>query len=155
MGKMNGGRIILGGLVAGLVINLFEFVLNAIVLDKDWALAMAALGKPAQFGVGQIVVFNLTGFVTGIFAVWLYAAIRPRYGAGPKTAAIAAFAVWGMAYVLSGIGPLTMGLFPARLVLIGFAVGLAEVLIGTELGAGLYREAETEGRMRSAAAAGS
>ena len=29
--------------------------------------------------------FTVWGFLVGIFAVWLYAAIRPRYGAGAKT----------------------------------------------------------------------
>src|SRR5438552_15041588 len=36
----------------------------------------------------------LTGFVQGIATVCLYAAIRPRFGAGPSTAAIAALSVW-------------------------------------------------------------
>jgi hypothetical protein len=30
----------------------------------------------------------------GIWAMWLYSAIAPRYGAGPKTAAIAGVAWW-------------------------------------------------------------
>lgn len=46
---------------------------------------MKALGKP-ELSINQIVGFNITGLAYGIFIVWLYAAIRPRYGAGPKTA---------------------------------------------------------------------
>src|SRR5207249_3963498 len=42
--------------------------------------------------------FLAWGFLVGIFAVWLYAAIRPRYGAGPKTALCAGAAVWGLGY---------------------------------------------------------
>jgi hypothetical protein len=38
--------------------------------------------------------FVLWGFLVGIFAVWLYAAIRPRYGDGPKTALCAGAVVW-------------------------------------------------------------
>ena len=85
MGTMNGARVILGGLLAGVVINVFESILNGVVLAKDWEAAMAALGKPPMAG-DQIAVFIVWGFLVGIFAVWLYAAIRPRYGAGPKTA---------------------------------------------------------------------
>ena len=43
--------------------------------------------------------FLAWGFLVGIFAVWLYAAIRPRYGAGPKTALCAGAAVWGIGYL--------------------------------------------------------
>jgi len=153
MGTINWTRVILGGLVAGVVINVFESVLNGVVLAKDWEAAMAAIGKPPMAG-NQIAVFVLWGFVVGIFAVWFYAAIRPRYGAGPRTAAIAAIAVWVMAYLLAGVAPLVTGVFPARLMLIGFAVGLVEVLIGTQLGAKIYREEEATGRMAAAAGAG-
>jgi hypothetical protein len=39
-----------------------------------------------EVGAGS---FNATGFLIGIFAIWLYAAIRPRHGPGPKTAVCA------------------------------------------------------------------
>src|SRR5712691_5631989 len=35
MGKINWNRVILGGLVAGVIINIFEFVLNGLILAKD------------------------------------------------------------------------------------------------------------------------
>jgi hypothetical protein len=85
MSSTNWKRVILGGLLAGVVINVSESILNGVVLAKDWEAAMAALGKP-QMGGNQVGVFVLWGFLVGVFAVWLYAAIRPRYGAGPKTA---------------------------------------------------------------------
>ena len=37
--------------------------------------------------------------VAGIWAVWLYAAVRPCYGAGAKTAAIAGFSWWLIATI--------------------------------------------------------
>ena len=87
MGKINWTRVILGGLVAGVIINVFESVLNGVILAKDMEAAISALGR--QMGGGALAVFIAWGFLVGIFAVWLYAAIRPRYGAGPKTAACA------------------------------------------------------------------
>jgi hypothetical protein len=48
MGKINLGRVILGGIVAGIVIDIFEGVLNGVVLEKQWADAMTALGKSGQ-----------------------------------------------------------------------------------------------------------
>lgn len=47
---------------------------------------------------GRMAGFTLN-VVPGIWAVWLYAAIRPRYGAGPKTAAIAGFSWWLIATI--------------------------------------------------------
>lgn len=40
MGKINIGRVLLGGLAAGLVMNIGEFLLNAVVLAKDLEEAM-------------------------------------------------------------------------------------------------------------------
>ncbi len=139
MGSINWTRVILGGLVAGVVINVFESVLNGVVLAKDWEAAMAAMGKPPMAG-NQIAAFVAWGFVVGIFAVWLYAAIRPRYGAGPKTALCAGLAVWGLGYLLASVAPLVLELFPARVMVIGLVVGLVEVLAATLVGAWLYRE---------------
>jgi hypothetical protein len=140
MGTINWTRVILGGLVAGVVINVFESVLNGVVLAKDWEAAMAAIGKPPMAG-NQIAVFVLWGFVVGIFAVWFYAAIRPRYGAGPKTALCAGLAVWFLGYLLASVAPIVLDLFPARVMVVGLAVGLVEILAATLLGARLYQEA--------------
>jgi hypothetical protein len=138
MGKINWKRVILGGLVAGAIINIFEWVINGVILAEDMEAAIRALGK--HMGGGELVVFSVWGFLVGIFAVWLYAAIRPRYGAGPKTAACAGAAVWGLGYLLASVTPLTLKLFPPRVMGINLAVGLVEVLVGTVAGAWLYRE---------------
>jgi hypothetical protein len=78
MTHTNGVRVILGGLLAGLVINIVEFITNGVVLREAWGHAMQALGKSGQLSAGAIVIFNIWGFLLGIAAVWLYAAIRPR-----------------------------------------------------------------------------
>ena len=100
--------------------------------------AIRALGK--QMGGDALLVFTVWGFLVGILAVWLYAAIRPSYGAGPKTAACAGAAVWGLGYLLASVTPLALHLFPRHLMAIGLAVGLVEVIAGTLAGAWLYRE---------------
>lgn len=134
------GRVIGGGLLAGLVINIFEFLVNGMWLAADWEAAMRALGKSGATGPAMMVIYIVWGFVIGVFAVWLYAAMRPRFGAGPKTASIAAVATWLPAYVLAMVPPAIMDMFPMRLMAIGIVVGLVEVLVGTQLGAYIYRE---------------
>jgi hypothetical protein len=100
--------------------------------------ATCALGR--HIGGPELLMFTVWAFLVGIFAVWLYAAIRPRYGAGPKTAISAAVAVWCLAYLLADVTPLALKLFPTRVMVIGLAVGLVEVIVGTMVGAWLYRE---------------
>ena len=138
MRPINWARVILGGLLAGVVINAFESVLNGVIFAEEMEAAMKALGR--QVGGGQIAMFVVWGFLVGIFAVWLYAGIRPRYGAGPKTAALAGLAVWVLGYLLAAVTPIALDLFPLRLMVIGLAIGLVEVIVGTLLGAWLYRE---------------
>lgn len=140
---MNGisvARVITGGLAAGLVINGIEFLVNGLWLAKDWEDAMRALGKPAAQDSTQISVFLMWGFVMGLLAVWTYAAIRPRFGPGAKTAVIAALAVWIAGYVLSMVPPVVMQLFPASLMLTSVGIGLVEIVVATQVGAYLYRE---------------
>jgi len=141
MAHTNRVRVILGGLLAGLVINIVEFITNGVVLRETWGQAMQALGKPAQLSGGAIVIFNIWGFLVGIAAVWLYAAIRPRYGAGPKTAIRAGLVTWAVA-VLANLSNYPLGLFPTRLLVITSIVALVEIVVATLVGAWLYKEEE-------------
>lgn len=140
MGRINWSRVLLGGLVAGVVINISEIILNGFVLAADFEQAMANLGLTGEPEGPALAVWIVYGFIVGIAAVWLYAAIRPRFGPGPGTAVRAALVVWLLAYLLSSTAMVNMGLFAARLVAIGAAWGLVEVIIATLLGAWLYRE---------------
>lgn len=141
MAHTNRGRVILGGLVAGLIINVVEYITNGVVLRDSWGKAMQALGKPAELSMGAIMIFNVWGFLLGIAAVWLYAAIRPRYGAGPNTAIRAGLVTWALAVFLANLGNYPLGLFPTRLLVITSIVALVEMVVATLVGAWLYKEA--------------
>jgi hypothetical protein len=144
MSTVNWGRVILGAVLAGIVINVVEFILNGVVLAADWAAAMAARGIPpiagSQIAFFFVWSFILWGFLIGIFAIWLYAAIRPRYGPGPMTALCAGSFVWVLGYLLTSVTPFLLNLFPRRILAIGLGVGLVEVLVATLVGAWFYRE---------------
>ena len=146
MGKINWKRVILGGLLAGLIINVIEYVVNGVVLKESWAEAMKALGRPETMTGGQSAAFIILGFLIGIFTIWLYAAIRPRYGPGPKTAACAASAVWALGYLFAAVPPVALHILPRRLMAIGIVAGLVEMALGALAGAWLYQEASTENR---------
>jgi hypothetical protein len=139
MGQINMARVGLGGLLAGLVINLSEFVLNAIVLEAEMTAALERLNLP-PIGGQAIAVFLAMGFALGIAAVWLYAAIRPRYGAGVGTALCAGATVWFFAYLYPSIGYAVVGMFPVGMTAVAVVWGLVELLAATVAGAWLYRE---------------
>ncbi|MGQ9634285.1 MAG: hypothetical protein ACUVXB_08555 [Bryobacteraceae bacterium] len=75
-----------GGLLAGVVINLSEWFWNGVVFAKEVQDAMASLNRSQAMEGSAVVVYVLWGFLVGILALWGYAAVRPRFGAGPKTA---------------------------------------------------------------------
>ena len=141
MGKINLGRVILGGIIAGVIINVVEGVMNGVILQPQCSAAAKAIGRSATMSTKQMVAFNLWGFAAGIIAVWLYAAIRPRFGAGLRTAIAAGAAVWLLAYAMKDAMMAFLHVFPLGLLLLVTAVGLVEVLIATSLGAYFYREA--------------
>src|SRR5204862_6393528 len=99
MGKINMLKVLVGGLIAGVVLNIVDGFLFGYLLKDQMAAAMASINRPAMTNA-QIPWFVILDFVAGVFLVWLYAAIRPRFGAGPATAAKAGFAGWFVGGVL-------------------------------------------------------
>jgi hypothetical protein len=139
MGRINLVRVLIGGLIAGVVINLFEYVLNGVMLADQWTELMKSINRPA-LGMSEIIVFQVMGFVQGLAAIWTYAAIRPRFGAGPMTAIVAALLTWVTSYVLADAMPTVMGVFPLGVTMMLVGVGLAEIVAATLAGAYFYKE---------------
>jgi len=85
--------------------------------------------------------FVFLDFVYGIGLLWVYAAIRPRFGAGVRTGVIAGLAVWFFVGLLHTASEAPMQLFPQRLYVLGTAVALIQIPLATVIGAYLYKEA--------------
>ena len=139
MSRINVGRVILGGMLAGLVVNVSETILNVVVVASSMEAALHDRNLP-PLGIQPIIGFVVLAFLLGIATVWLYAAIRPRFGAGAGTAVIAGVAVWFFAYLYSGVGTTLMSFLPVRLMTLTLAWGLVEIVLGALAGAWVYRE---------------
>ena len=138
MGKVNLSRVILGGIVAGVILNVSEFLLHDVVMKDQFRAALQALGKTPTESGSEIFWWVIWSFILGITAVWLYAAIRPRYGAGAGTAVRAGIAVWVLSCVLMTIAFTNLDLFPFMpLAVIWSLVG---DVVATLAGAWLYKE---------------
>jgi hypothetical protein len=139
MGKTNLARVILGGLLAGLILNIFEYVLNGVVFYSQWDAFEKMLGR--QMRPGAIPFFIVSTFIMGIGVVWLYAAARPRLGPGPQTAVLTGLAFWAFAYAIPAADHVAAGLAPGRLTLTVTLILLVGTVLASVCGAWLYREA--------------
>jgi len=140
MGQINLGRVVIGGLLAGLIINVGEFILNGLLLEEQMNAAMAALNKP-PINPNMIMFFVLFGFGLGCMLVWTYAAIRPRFGAGVKTAVCASSLVWALSYLYPNLFMVITGIFPTNLMVMATVWGLVEANLAGVAGAWAYTEA--------------
>jgi hypothetical protein len=141
MGKINAGRVLVGGLLAGLVICCSEFFWNGVVFRADIEAAMAAINRTQNASSsGAMALYVGWSFLVGILAVWVYAAVRPRFGAGPRTALRTGLLLWLLVYVQSAISLAPMAFMPPRLMMLGLAATLPEIVLATLAGARLYKE---------------
>jgi hypothetical protein len=140
--KVNISRLVLGGVVAGVVLNLVTGVANACILNGDfqnWAKEMGNhLHPPAQ--PVQMCFWVLMSLVDGFAGVWIYAGMRPRYGAGPKTALLAGALVWTVGRLCVAFDMLALGVFPWQFLAGQSVLGLFAILPGVLAGAWAYKE---------------
>ena len=85
-------------------------------------------------------VFVLFGFGLGFMLVWTYAAIRPRFGAGVKTAICASTLVWGLAYLYPNLFMIIINIFPRDMIVMATIWGLVEMVVAGIAGAWVYKE---------------
>ena len=161
MGRINSTRVLLGGLLAGVVINVGEGILNGVILLDDYQANMEQyqLVEADWAMVGYL----FSAFLLGFVIAWLYAAIRPRFGPGWKTGAIAGAAVWAAAYLTAGIWFGAIGLaYGVGITLLALLWGLVEMALAGVAAGWVYQEgtgevaaAEPVGAAPSAPAGGS
>jgi len=141
MKSVNWRRVILGGLIAGIIINAVEMTFHWLRVGGDWWFFQALIHSPIE-SRGYILSYIGMYTLKGIVAVWLYAVARPRFGPGPRTALITGFAYWVIGYVIPVVSfePLMMEDYAREMLRVPGLVALVELLLGTLVGARLYIE---------------
>ena len=137
--SINWQRVILGGLAAGLVANVFDFLITAYLMASEFASMQARLGVTDEAAGAWIPVFAATDFLWGILLVFAYAAIRPRFGAGPRTAVIGGIMLW-LVIVIFAVVLLALGLHTPQSFLKSSAFYLVSAVVSSLVGAALYKE---------------
>ena len=142
MGKLNVPRIILGGVVSGVLCFIGDGVMHGILLKDYWVQIMANIGRKVTENPSHMVYYAAYDLAKALVGVWLYAAIRPRFGAGPRTAVIAAIATWALVIPIALLGLIPSGFFGRRFALVWSIEGLVVMVIAIVVGAWLYREGD-------------
>jgi hypothetical protein len=138
---INTGKVVAGGLVAGVVANAIDFVTNTYVLAADWqGWASAHNVDPATLTSGAVAgTWTAVDFVYGLLLVFTYAAIRPRFGAGVKTAIIAGLVLF-LAPTIVLAGFTQMGMLTPAMYVKGTIGGIVSTLAASVAGAAIYKE---------------
>lgn len=153
MGKINYARVILGGVVAGIVATVLDWFSNAVLLHQLLIDNLKALNQPLTLSGSVAFGMILLELIGGIAAIWTYAAIRPRFGAGARTAAYAGLIGWVFIAVAMTANGIQGTLGPGRFWLYSMFLGVVSSVISTIAGAALYKEAESTAAYPAAAEA--
>jgi hypothetical protein len=137
--RINWKRIAAGGLAAGLIINLSEFIMSGVLLREDWERALLALNLPVVSSLGGIMALQGWGLLMGLSAVFFYAHLIDRYPNRWRTACIAGAWVWVLSYLSGSSTGVAMGLIPVSLAVDTSLGGLIAMVGATLAGAALYR----------------
>ena len=139
MGKINYGRVILGGIVGGLVAGFLDWFFNGVLMSQLWADAAKTLNLNLN-GPAFFFMLFLVFILGGILMVWVYAAMRPRFGAGVRTAVYAGLTAWAFAGLLPSTSNYVTGIFSGRLMLYSTLFFIVETVVSAIVGAALYKE---------------
>ena len=139
---INTPKVVAGGLVAGVVLTVLDIVVNGFLLASQNEAALNALNPSLAANMesgGAIATFVVLDLLLGVVLVWTYAAIRPRFGPGPKTAAIAALQVWLLSGILYSF-LVAMGIYTWGYLALGAVAALVNLMVSAQVGAMLYKE---------------
>lgn len=142
---INTKKVVVGGLAAGVVIVVADWIINGVLLADRMKAEIEAFrpgGSAVMESGSTMAAYIMCDLVIGLLLVWTYAAIRPRFGPGPKTAFTAAILFWLLAGVFTS-GYLIMGVMSMGTWWIVAIMWLIILLIGAWVGAMLYTEEGT------------
>ena len=139
MSGINLRRVLLGGLVAGLVANAFDFVITTYLMAAEFNGMLAKLNVNEAAMQSWIPVFGAADFLWGFLLVFTYAAIRPRFGPGPRSAVIGALILW-LALVIALLILMALGLHTPSSYFKSAALYLVSAIASSVAGAALYQE---------------
>ncbi len=140
MSQINSMGVLKGGVAAAVIMNLSEYLLNGPVAGAQMQ-AELATHNIGPMGGGHVATFMLLTTFLAFATVWLYAAIRPRFGPGPMTALCAGLMVWSLSYLCTTITLGVIGVSSMGITVLVIAWTAVEMIVASAVGGYLYNEA--------------
>jgi hypothetical protein len=144
MNRIKVNRLILAGFVTLLVFIAVEFILESLIFKPLFGRVMQdwhhSLNLPT-WGIANNILNIVIALVNCTLLTWLYAALRPMFGVGSRTAlAASAFAFFFIAaFAINGVN---LGNYPYQIALIELVYQLIELPIAILAGAKVYEGGE-------------
>lgn len=141
---INTQKVVVGGLAAGVVLNIIDYAAYGVILaDRMKAESnafKAGLGDQMAVMDGKaIATYVIMDFVVGLLVVWAYAAMRPRFGAGAKTAVYAGLMFWIFGLITTS-GFMHMGVMSSGLWWTFSFIWLVNLVLAALVGGRIYSE---------------
>ena len=143
MAGINWVRTLTGGLIAAIIAFMTDGFLHERLLSADWKAVYDNLGAvPSEHG-GHILPFVVFELGRGLVSIFLYVMMRPHFGPGPKTAALAGVVTW-IAFSVTGPAQfIPLGFFSNALWVKVMVFQLVTSILAAIAGAALYKDAFT------------
>lgn len=142
MEKINYTRVLLGGILASAAFVVAEVIveglLKLIIGFSEVNLAREYFPNIMLSGARYQIINILYLLFSCTTAIWLYAALRPKFGEGIKTAFIASLFIIFIIFLFM-VNNVNMEIYPLKPALISLALSLAEFPIAVIIGAVIYK----------------
>lgn len=136
---VNCKRVLLGGLAAGLWLNLVEFLAHGLLL-MDRYTALTKMGffhsepKLPYMAINPLLMFGV-----GILIAWLYATSRDTLTPGPKTALKIGVALWFIAIVPGAVAEAAWCATGKFIPFVRFLTGFFDFAIAALIAGAIYK----------------
>ncbi len=142
MKQINLVRLILGGLVSGIIIYVIEAITNAVILGKDWQMwgTVAKTVFPMPSESVSLIHWALQALVAGIGGTFIYAGIRTWAGANLRAAWISGLIIWAVGWLGMSFDKMAMGIEPAKMVHYNVLAALLACLLGQVAASFIYKD---------------
>ena len=140
--KINIKSVFVSGIIAGVIIMLIGAGLVPIVgnqMDK----ALENLSVP-PLSNGAMAYFATISLILGIAIMGVYALIQHKFKSKLKAAVTVSITFWFFTYFWSNAALVAYGFLPLKLVAVGTAWGLLELLVAALVGSILYKSKELQ-----------
>ena len=135
---INSGKVVVGGLVAGVVANGLDYLFQGVVLKPDFEMFRQRLNLD-PVAANNPVPWIVVDFILGFLLIVTYVGFRARWGPGPKTAIYAGVVIF--VSIASVMGALTaIGVFTTDTYLKSSALSLITTISAALAAAFVYKE---------------